>query len=151
MATTRTPAAPWPTAMTATIPSKNGAKVPASTKPPTAGSHFTKLTKGLPTNNLGRIGIEYYRKNPDTVFAIVDCEKIGMGTPRAPVHRSTWTFPPKMPKVGPRVTGIRENGPSAKAGLLVDDLIQTVNDERITSQEKLDEVFREHKIGDKLA
>src|SRR3954468_15304927 len=51
---------------------------------------------------------------------------------------------------GARVTGVRENGPSAKAGLLVDDLIQTANDERITSKEKLDEVFREHKIGDKL-
>src|SRR3954468_9897745 len=51
---------------------------------------------------------------------------------------------------GARVTGVRENGPSAKAGLLVDDLIQTANDERITSKEKLDEVFREHKVGDKL-
>ncbi|HEV8378703.1 MAG TPA: PDZ domain-containing protein, partial [Tepidisphaeraceae bacterium] len=114
------------------------------------GQSFKKLTKGLPTNNLGRIGIEYYRKNPDTVFVIVDCEKIGMGTPPRSGASVYMDISAEDAEGGVRVTGIRENGPSAKAGLLVDDLIQTVNDERITSREKLEEVFREHKIGDKL-
>src|SRR5947208_5538022 len=45
------------------------------------GKSFQKLTKGLPTCNLGRIGIDYYRKNPKTVFVIIDSDKIGMGTP----------------------------------------------------------------------
>ena len=44
------------------------------------GKTFQKLTKGLPTCQLGRIGLDYYRKDPNVVFAIIDCEKIGMGT-----------------------------------------------------------------------
>ena len=28
------------------------------------GNHFNKLTKGLPTVPLGRIGLDYYHKNP---------------------------------------------------------------------------------------
>src|SRR5262249_36989857 len=46
------------------------------------GKTFNKLTKGLPTCNLGRIGIDYYRKDPNTIFIILESEKIGMGPPR---------------------------------------------------------------------
>ncbi|HVL15105.1 MAG TPA: hypothetical protein VM529_21215, partial [Gemmata sp.] len=45
------------------------------------GKTFTKLTKGLPTGQMGRIGLDIYRKDPKTLFAIVDCENIGKGTP----------------------------------------------------------------------
>ena len=43
------------------------------------------MTKGLPTVPLGRIGLDYYRKNPNEVWAIVDSQKIGMGTPPSQV------------------------------------------------------------------
>ena len=36
------------------------------------GKNWHKLTKGLPTNNMGRIGLDYYRKDPNTVFAIIE-------------------------------------------------------------------------------
>ncbi len=114
------------------------------------GQSFKKLTKGLPTNKLGRIGIEYYRKNPDTIFAIVDCEKIGMGAAPRSGASVYMDISADDAEGGVRVTGVRDNGPSAKAGLLVDDLIQAVNDEPIKSREKLEEEFRDHKIGDKL-
>ncbi|HEY2146946.1 MAG TPA: hypothetical protein VGH32_03360, partial [Pirellulales bacterium] len=42
------------------------------------GKNWKKLKDGLPSNNLGRVGLDYYRKDPNVVFAIVDCEKIGM-------------------------------------------------------------------------
>src|SRR5262249_20460347 len=45
------------------------------------GKTFTKLTRGLPTCSLGRIGLCYSRKNPRTVFAVIESEKIGMGPP----------------------------------------------------------------------
>ncbi len=57
------------------------------------GRSFHQVTHGLPTCPLGRIGIDYYRKEPNTVFAIVDCQKIGMGTP------------PKTPTAGGRRGG----------------------------------------------
>src|SRR5262249_5266607 len=50
------------------------------------GKTWKKLTKGLPTCQLGRIGIDYYRKNPDVVFAIVESEKIGGGPVPAGPH-----------------------------------------------------------------
>ena len=30
-------------------------------------------------NPMGRIGLDFYRKDPKVVFAIIDCEKIGLG------------------------------------------------------------------------
>ncbi len=43
------------------------------------GKTFKKLTKGLPTVKLGRIGLDYYRKDPNIVFAVIETEKIGTG------------------------------------------------------------------------
>jgi S1-C subfamily serine protease/photosystem II stability/assembly factor-like uncharacterized protein len=114
------------------------------------GNSWRKITKGLPTNKLGRIGIEYYRKSPDTVFAIVDCEKIGMGAPPRSGASVYMDISAEDGEGGVRISGVRENGPSAKAGLLVDDLIQSVNDKPVKTREQLTEEFREHKVGDKL-
>ncbi len=50
------------------------------------GKTFHKITKGLPTAPLGRIGLDYYRKDPNEVWAIVDSQKIGMGTPPSQVY-----------------------------------------------------------------
>ncbi len=49
------------------------------------GKTFHKVTKGLPTVPLGRIGLDYYRKDPNEVWAVVDSQKIGMGTPPSQV------------------------------------------------------------------
>ena len=53
------------------------------------GKTFKKLTKGLPTCKLGRIGLDCYRKDPNVVYAIVDCEKIGKAPPARPRWPST--------------------------------------------------------------
>src|SRR5207249_10344780 len=45
------------------------------------GKTWKKITRGLPACKLGRIGLDFYRKDPKTVFAIVESEKIGTGTP----------------------------------------------------------------------
>src|SRR5262249_23590813 len=44
-----------------------------------AGKTWKKITKGLPSCRLGRIGLDFSRKNPNVVFALVESEKIGMG------------------------------------------------------------------------
>ena len=43
------------------------------------GKTFKKLAKGLPGGQLGRIGLDWYRKDANIVFAIIESEKIGMG------------------------------------------------------------------------
>src|SRR5262249_22977931 len=45
------------------------------------GKRFTRVSKGLPTSDIGRIGLDWYQKDANIVYAIVDCQKIGMGTP----------------------------------------------------------------------
>ena len=48
------------------------------------GKTWKKLKDGLPTSNTGRIGLDWYRKDPKFVYAIIDCEDIGKGPP--PLH-----------------------------------------------------------------
>jgi photosystem II stability/assembly factor-like uncharacterized protein len=42
------------------------------------GKTIRKLTKGLPTMHLGRIGLDYHRKNPNILYACVESELAGM-------------------------------------------------------------------------
>ncbi|MDQ1637613.1 MAG: hypothetical protein QOF62_952 [Pyrinomonadaceae bacterium] len=42
------------------------------------GANWTKLTKGLPEGTTGRIGLDVYRGNPNTVYALVENAKGGV-------------------------------------------------------------------------
>jgi photosystem II stability/assembly factor-like uncharacterized protein len=42
------------------------------------GANWTKLTKGLPEGITGRIGLDIYRRNPNTVYALVENNKGGV-------------------------------------------------------------------------
>src|SRR5262249_20584565 len=73
------------------------------------GKTFSKLSKGLPEVKMGRIGIDFSRQHPDTLFAITDPEKAAPGTP-----------PPPEPAVG--YLGI--TGEDDKAGLKLLDVTE---------------------------
>ena len=60
-------------------PSKKIGPGTALYKTTDGGKTFNKLTKGLPTGKLGRIGLDWYRKDPRVVFAVIETEKIAMG------------------------------------------------------------------------
>jgi photosystem II stability/assembly factor-like uncharacterized protein len=111
------------------------------------GKTFKKLTKGLPTNPLGRIGLDVYRKNPNVVFAIIDCEKIGMGTPPSRVYLGVQG---EDATGGAKLTQITENSPAAKAGLKAEDLVVAVDKAEIKSYEPLVDRISAGKAGDKL-
>jgi photosystem II stability/assembly factor-like uncharacterized protein len=111
------------------------------------GKTFHKLTKGLPTCALGRIGLDYSRKNPNVVFAIIDCEKIGMGTPPSQVYLG---IAGESAAGGAKLTQITPDSPAAKAGLKVGDIIKAVDKKAIGKYEDLAEQIRTHKAGDKL-
>jgi len=114
------------------------------------GKSWRKLTSGLPTCNMGRIGLDWYRKDPNIVFAIIDTEKIGMGTPpRTGIAVYAGIFGEDA-ESGVRLARVVENGPGAKAGLQPDDLIQTIEGKAITQAEQFNEEIRNHKVGDKL-
>jgi len=53
---------------------------PGSSKPRTEARAGKKLTQGLPAVKLGRIGLDWYRKDPNLVYAVIDSEKAGTTT-----------------------------------------------------------------------
>jgi photosystem II stability/assembly factor-like uncharacterized protein len=111
------------------------------------GRNFRKLTKGLPTCQLGRIGLDYSRKNPSVVFAIIDCEKIGMGTPPSEVYIG---LVGEKATDGVKLTQITAGSPAAKAGLKTGDIVKAAGDKVIGKFEDLIEEIRTHKVGDKI-
>jgi photosystem II stability/assembly factor-like uncharacterized protein len=112
------------------------------------GRSFRKLTTGLPTCELGRIGLDYWRKDPKVVYAIIDCQKIGMGTPPSPVYLGVMG---ENADGGVKLTQVTPNGPAAKAGLKVGDIIKSADKKPIGKYEELTEFLRAHKVGDKLS
>lgn len=61
------------------------------------GGSWKKLTKGLPQEDLGRIGLDVYRRNGDIVYALVESQQSGLY--RSEDKGETWT---KMSATNPR-------------------------------------------------
>jgi photosystem II stability/assembly factor-like uncharacterized protein len=113
------------------------------------GKTWKKLTRGLPTCNLGRIGLDYFRKGPNIVYAVVESEKIGMGPPR-PRPVSLGLTGRDLEDAGARVTSVAEKGPADRAGLKVGDVIVGVGGKAVRSYADLVENVRGLKVGDKV-
>ncbi|MBY0461057.1 MAG: PDZ domain-containing protein, partial [Gemmataceae bacterium] len=117
------------------------------------GKTFAKLTKGLPTSNFGRIGLDIYRKDPKVLFAVVDCEKIGMGTaPKAGANTAfTGIFGEDAEgEDGAKVTRVFPNSPAETAGLKMDDVIKKMGDKAIKTNDDLVAVTAAAKPNDKV-
>ena len=120
-----------------------------------AGKTFKKLTKGLPTNAMGRIGLDIYAKDPNTIFAVVDCEKIGMGTPpkKAAVVSNAYmglTGEDAEGAEGAKITRVTPGGPADGAGLKMDDVVTKMGDKAIKTYEEMLAVAGAAKPTDKV-
>ena len=113
------------------------------------GKTFHKITKGLPTCQLGRLGIDWYRKDPRTVYLLVESEKIGGGPPQV-AGGGNLGIQGEDGEKGARITQVSRDGPADKAGLLIDDVIAGVGDKTIGTYGDLLEEVRRHKNGDKV-
>jgi photosystem II stability/assembly factor-like uncharacterized protein len=111
------------------------------------GKTWDRVTKGLPPSDLGRVGLDWYRKNPNTIYAIVDCAEIGMGP--LPI----WLGINAQDAVdsGVKVTGVEANSPAAKAELKLGDTITAIDKKPLKDRAALTELLESHKVGDKLA
>jgi photosystem II stability/assembly factor-like uncharacterized protein len=112
------------------------------------GKTFHKVTKGLPAVPLGRIGLDYYQKDPKEVLAIVDSQKIGMGTPPSQVYLGVQGE--DAPGGGAKLTHIAADTPAAKAGLKPGDVVQKTDKKEIKTYKELAEQITSRKAGDAL-
>jgi len=111
------------------------------------GKTWRKLTKGLPTSQMGRIGIDWYRKDPNTLFAVIDCENIGKGP--APLN-VLWGAVGENRDGKVIVTQVYPKSPAAKGGLLVGDVIETMGEKSVTDFDQILDELRTKKANDKL-
>ena len=108
------------------------------------GKTFNKVTKGLPACSLGRIGLDYFQKNPDIVFAIIESEQIGQEPENAPYIGIRG----EDAEVGAKLTDITEDGPAEKAGLKSGDIVISVGGKTVLSYRDLLKEVRQHEAGE---
>jgi photosystem II stability/assembly factor-like uncharacterized protein len=78
------------------------------------GRRWTKLTKGLPTVQIGRVGFSWYRANPKVVFAIIETERSG-DNPLQPRSSPGRAVPPANAPAGRQTAEAGEGTPNAGA------------------------------------
>jgi S1-C subfamily serine protease/photosystem II stability/assembly factor-like uncharacterized protein len=113
-----------------------------------AGKNWKKITKGLPTGQLGRIGIDWYRKDPSILYAVVDSENIGKGL--APLN-VLWGAVGSDVDGKVVVTQIYPKSPAEKGGLLVGDILESMGSKSLSSFDDILIAMKEMKAGDKLS
>src|SRR5262249_16404888 len=98
--------------------------------------NWTRLTKGLPSSHFGRVGLDWYQKDPKVVFAIIDCQKIGGGTATIVADLGA-NFRTASDGKGARIILVTAGGPAAKAGLDSGDVILKFGDKEVASADDL--------------
>lgn len=112
------------------------------------GQNWKRLTKGLPTGQMGRIGIDWYRKDPSILYAVIDSENIGKGPEELPVY---WGAVGVDQEQRAYVQQVAPRSPAAVAGLKVGDRIVSVEGKEIQGFDQVLDVLRGKKRGDSLA
>ncbi len=112
------------------------------------GKNWKKLTAGLPTAKLGRIGLDYARKTKGLLYAVIDTEKSGTGV------ASTTYFGAVMDDVekdgGVKLSDVTADAPAAKAGLKDGDVVVKVDAVAVKNSDGFVDYFQGKKPGDKV-
>ena len=107
------------------------------------GATFEKLKQGLPSGLLGRCSFDYWQKDPNVVFAIVESEMIGKAGAKVGWAGVTTS----NAEVGAKVTAVTKDGPGANAGLEVGDIITRVEGNAVVTRTQFDEAIAQFEIG----
>ncbi|MCO6453773.1 MAG: PDZ domain-containing protein [Pirellulaceae bacterium] len=109
------------------------------------GQNWKRLTAGLPDRPLGRIGIDYFRSDPNLVMAIVESDKIATGPVMAYMGIASG-----QADDGPVLRDVLADGPAVKAGLKARDRILEIDGQKLETYNDLIAQIRGHKPGDKV-
>lgn len=115
------------------------------------GKTFRRLTAGLPASPLGRIGLDWYSKDPSIVYMVLDCDKIGMVPKDVQVSAAFLGVSGETAKDGgARLRSVVKDSPAEKAGLQVDDVVKEWGGKEIQTYQDLTEGIRSHKEGTRI-
>ncbi|MDP1563397.1 MAG: PDZ domain-containing protein [Pirellulaceae bacterium] len=109
------------------------------------GKTWTKLTQGLPTCNLGRIGLDWSRSNPDHLYAIIESELIGSG----PTETAFLGIRNEAADVGIRVTEVVADGPAANV-LKTGDILLQMDDQLIIKADDMTKLLARKKADEEV-
>ena len=108
------------------------------------GKTFTKVTQGLPSGMYGRIGFDWYRADPNVVYAIVESDAIGKqgeGVGFSGLRGED-------AETGARLTQVTDGGPAAKAGLATGDIVLSVDGHTVLNFRQLEERLAQRAAGE---
>lgn len=111
------------------------------------GKTWKVLTEGLPKAKMGRIGLDWHRKNANLVFAVIDTEKAGTGLPPSQAFLGVST---ETAKGGLRVVDLVADGPAAKAGIKKHEVLASLGGKDLKSANQLIAALQPRKPGDKI-
>jgi photosystem II stability/assembly factor-like uncharacterized protein len=114
------------------------------------GKTWKKLTKGLPETQLGRIGLDWYRKDPKVVYAIVESDKIGTGPPQARAGGAYMGIQGEENVEEAKLAFVTEGGPAEKAGLQAGDVIIGFGDKPVAKYDDFVALLRDRKPEEKV-
>ncbi|MCC7290936.1 MAG: PDZ domain-containing protein [Phycisphaerales bacterium] len=110
------------------------------------GRNWVRITRGLPTSNLGRIGLDFFRKDPSLVYMVLESEQIG----KEPANAAYMGLRGEDANVGARLTEITAGGPAEKAGLKVGDIVLAVDDETVHTYNDLNRSIKRRLAGEQV-
>src|SRR5688572_9736242 len=112
------------------------------------GRTFQKLTSGLPSGRFGRCDVDWYGKDPDVAYAIVDCDRIGMGVAGGSAFLG---LAGEDVDGKTRITRVAAKGPAEKAGLKDGDVVLALGGKPLEGYAKLTELVSVSKPTDAVA
>ena len=136
------------------------------------GTNWMRIKNGLPSCNLGRIGMDYYRADPSVLMAVVESDKIAKQPADAPYHGARVADADAGVKItsveagnGGRGRGrggrSRSNAseqeekpkkpvatPAKAAGLKKGDVVLSIAGKRVNTPKEFERECRQYKSGD---
>lgn len=108
------------------------------------GATWERLAEGLPTTELGRIGLCWSASQPDNLFAVVETDRIT----QEPENAAWFGVSFESADLGARVRSVTEESPASAAGMKEGDIILRIADTAILDQTRLRRVLRDYVAGD---
>jgi len=112
-----------------------------------AGATWKKLTEGLPSGILGRIGLDYSLSEPGVIYAVVESDRIT----QEPEDAAYFGARGESADVGAQLTSIEEDSPAAEAGFEEGDIIILVDGKPVHSWNDFQAATRKHLAGETVA